>query len=140
MIKGLNHIGVAVKSIDATLAVLQAAFGAVEVGEGGRKTFPAIGQTSALVRIGDFDIELMEPYGDVKGTCAKFLERHGEGLHHISLITDDIDAEDEHLLANGIHVLAKAPKDVPGERVMFTHPKETASIVFEITQPAPGGN
>jgi methylmalonyl-CoA epimerase len=138
MIKGLNHIGIVVRSIDDTLATLSAAFGAVDVSPDGRKSFPQIGQTSALVKIGDFTLELMEPYGDVKGTCTKYLERHGEGLHHISLITDDIDAEDEHLAANGIHVLAKAPKGIKADRVMFTHPKETASIVFEITEPYTG--
>lgn len=138
MIKGLNHIGVVVKSIDDTLTILNAAFGAVDVSPDGRKSFPEIGQTSALVQIGDFKLELMEPFGDVKGTCAKYLERHGEGLHHISLITDNIDADDEHLAANGIHVLGKAPKGVKMDRVMFTHPKETGSIVFEITEPYQG--
>jgi methylmalonyl-CoA/ethylmalonyl-CoA epimerase len=134
MIKGLYHIGVVVRSIDETMSVLEKAFGAVESGEGGRKTFPEIGQTSALVRIGDFEIELMEPYGDVQGACSKFLEKRGEGLHHISLISDNLDADDEHLASVGIHVLGKAPKDYEGDRVMFTHPKETGSIVFEITQ------
>lgn len=138
MIKGLNHIGIAVRSIDSTLQVLSAAFGTVEIGAEGRKSFPQIGQTSALVRIGDFTLELMEPCGDVMGTCAKFLERHGEGLHHISLITDDIDGDDEHLKSVGINVLGKAPKGIKDDRVMFTHPKETASIVFEITEPYQG--
>lgn len=134
MIKGLYHIGVVVRSIDATLKTLSDAFGAVEIGAEGRKSFPEIGQTSALARIGDFTLELMEPYGDVQGTCAKFLEKRGEGLHHISLLSDDLDGDDEHLKSVGIDVLGKAPKDYPGDRVMFTHPKQSAGIVFEITQ------
>lgn len=134
MIKGFYHIGVVVKSIDATLETLNTAFGAVEVGDEGRKSFPEIGQTSALVKIGDFTLELMAPYGDVKGTCAKFLEKRGEGLHHISLISDDLDADDEHLKSVGIDVLGKTPKETGGDRVMFTHPKQSAGIVFEITQ------
>lgn len=134
MIKGLYHVGVVVKSIDATLETLRNAVGAVEIGAEGRKSFPRIGQTSALVRIGDFTLELMEPYGDVKGTVSKFLEKRGEGLHHISLLSDDLDGDDEHLKSVGINVLGKTPKDVESDRVMFTHPKESAGIVFEITQ------
>lgn len=140
MIKGLNHIGIVVKSIDDTITLYEKLFGAVDITAGRHKSFPEIGQTSALIKIGDFVIELMEPYGDVKGTCAKFLERHGEGLHHISLISDDLDGDDEYLLSCGIHTLGKAPKDFPGDRVMFTHPKETNAVVFEITEPKEGGN
>lgn len=138
MIKGLNHIGVCVNSIDAALETLNKAFGAIEVGELGRMSYEKLGQTSALIQIGDFKIELMEPYGEVEGTVGKFLRRHGEGLHHISLITDDIDGDDEHLAEAGIHSLGKAPKGIKGDRVMFTHPKETSSIVFEITEPYKG--
>lgn len=131
MIKGLNHIGIAVKSIDETMKRFSPLFGAKEIG---RKTFAEIGQTSALIQMGDFYIELMEPYGD-KGVVPNFLSKHGEGLHHISLLTDDIDAEDEHLAENGVKVMAKAPKGIKDDRVMFTHPKETNGIVFEIVEP-----
>jgi len=138
MIKGLNHIGVCVYSIDNALEILRKAFGAEEVGERGRMSYEKLGQTSALIQIGDFKIELMEPYGEVEGTVGKFLRKHGEGLHHISLLTDDIDALDEHLASIGVHSLAKAPKGIKDDRVMFTHPKETTSIVFEICEPYTG--
>lgn len=131
MIKGLNHIGIVVRDIDGTMALLSRIFGAKEIG---RKTFADLGQTSALVRIGDFQIELMEPYGD-EGVVPAFLKRRGEGLHHISLITDDIDEEDEHLAENGINVIGKAPKGIKEDRVMFTHPKQTKGVVFEIVEP-----
>lgn len=133
MIKGLAHIGVAVNNIDESLKILNTAFGAVEVSPGGRMSFPEIGQTSALIQIGDCLFEFMEPYGDVEGTVTKFLKKHGPGLHHISLKTDDIDAEDQKLADVGIHSLGKTPADAEGSRVFFTHPKETSSIVFEIT-------
>ena len=131
MIKKLNHIGVVVKSIDDTLALMGRIFNAKEIK---RKTFAELGQTSAIVEIGDFKLELMEPYGD-KGVVPSFLSKRGEGLHHISVITDDIDSEDAHLVENGVNVLAKAPKGIKADRVMFTHPKETNSIVFEIVEP-----
>ena len=131
MIKGLNHIGIVVKDIDETMKLFSRIFGAEEIG---RKTFAELGQTSALISIGDLKIELMAPYSD-KGVVPDFLRTRGEGFHHISVITDDIDAEDEHLAKNGINVIAKAPKGIKDDRVMFTHPKQTNSIVFEIVEP-----
>jgi methylmalonyl-CoA/ethylmalonyl-CoA epimerase len=131
MITGLNHIGIVVKDIDETMKLFSSLFGAVEIG---RKTFAELGQTSALVSIGDFKIELMAPYGD-KGVVPDFLSKRGEGIHHISVITDDIDAEDVHLSEKGIKVLGKAPKGIKDDRVMFTHPKQTNGIVFEIVEP-----
>jgi methylmalonyl-CoA epimerase len=131
MIKGLNHIGIVVKNIDDTMRIFSRAFGAEELG---RKTFADLGQTSALIRIGDFKIELMEPYGN-KGVVPKFIRKHGEGLHHISIITDDIDTEDEHLSENGVNVIGKAPKGIKADRVMFPHPKDTGGILFEIVEP-----
>jgi methylmalonyl-CoA epimerase len=134
MIKGLNHIGIVVKSIDDTMKLFSRAFGAEEIG---RKTFSELGQTSALIRIGDLKLELMEPCGD-EGVVPNFLRKRGEGLHHISVITDDIDAEDEHLAKNGVNVMSKAPKGIKADRVMFTHPKQTNGIVFEIVEPYEG--
>lgn len=131
MIKGLNHIGIVVKDIDETMKLFSRIFEAKEIG---RKTFAELGQTSALISIGDLKVELMAPYGD-KGVVPDFLRKRGEGLHHISVITDDIDAEDEHLAINGINAIAKTPKGVNDDRVMFTHPKQTNSIVFEIVEP-----
>jgi methylmalonyl-CoA/ethylmalonyl-CoA epimerase len=130
MITGLNHIGIVVKDIDETIGLFSRLFGAEEIG---RKTFEELGQTSALIRIGDLKIELMSPYGD-KGVVPDFLRKRGEGLHHISVITDDIDVEDEHLAKNGVNVMGKAPKGINDDRVMFTHPKQTNGILFEIVE------
>jgi len=131
MIKGLNHIGIVVKDIDETMKLFARIFEAKEIG---RKTFAELGQISALISIGDLKVELMAPYGD-RGVVPDFLRKRGEGLHHISVITDDIDAEDEHLAKNGINAIAKTPKGINDDRVMFTHPKQTNSIVFEIVEP-----
>jgi methylmalonyl-CoA epimerase len=131
MIKQLNHIGIVVKNIDDTISLLSRIFSAEEIG---RKIFADLGQTSAIIRIGDFKIELMEPYGDA-GVVPNFLKKRGEGLHHISLITDDIDAEEDYLAKNSINVIGKAPKGIKADRVMFTHPKQTNGIVFEIVEP-----
>ncbi len=126
MLKKLKHVGIAVKSIDETMARWSKQFGAVEVRE--RKTFEPIGQTSTLVQIGDTYIELMEPWGTEESTISKFLANNGEGFHHLSWLTDDVNAEGEHLTETGIKVLGQ------GQPVIFTHPKSTGGLVFEITE------
>lgn len=123
MIKKVNHIGFAVRSIDATLDMLKNCFGAVELG---RMEYPAMGQISCLVGIGTSRYELMEPIGE-QGVVPKYLETHGEGVHHISLLTDDLDGECASMEASGVKITAKM------NDTFFTHPKSTGGIVYEIT-------
>lgn len=123
MIKKVNHIGFVVRSIDAYLDMLKKNFGAVELG---RKSYPAMGQTSCLVAIGESRYELMEPLGD-QGVVPKYLATHGEGFHHISLLTDDLAAECDAMEAGGAKIVAKV------EDTAFTHPKSTGGIVYEVT-------
>jgi methylmalonyl-CoA/ethylmalonyl-CoA epimerase len=124
MITGVGHIGLAVKSIDETLAKWSVLFGARELG---RKALPELGQTSALVAIGDSRFELMEPLGE-DGVVPAFLEKHGEGFHHISFHSDSLDQDRALMEQAGVRVVG-----IPGEPVMFTHPRSTNGVVFEIT-------
>lgn len=125
MLVKVKHIGFAVNSIDKTMKHWSAAYGAKEVRE--RKTFAQIGQTSTLVQIGETCFELMEPYGE-EGVVPKFLKTHGEGFHHLSWLSNDLAADCEQLEAAGVKVLGK------GQPVVFTHPKTTDGVVFEITE------
>ena len=126
MILGVNHIGVVIRSIDETMEVLTRAFGAEELG---RKAIPERGQTSCMVRLGSDMLELMEPCGD-QGVVPKFLEEKGPGLHHISLLSDDVAAECETLREQGVRILGTP--DNP-DRVVFTHPKSTGGVLYELT-------
>jgi methylmalonyl-CoA epimerase len=125
MITGVNHIGLVVKSIDETLERWALQFGAREIG---RREFPDLGQTSALVGIGESRFELMEPLG-TEGVVPSFLEKHGEGLHHISLHSDDFHEDCGRLEQTGVRTIG-----IPGEPVMFTHPRTTNGVVFEIME------
>lgn len=125
MITGLNHIGIAVESIDQTMHILEI-FGARELGW---KTYPELGQTSCMVQIGDSLLELMEPIG-TQGVVPKFLATHGQGLHHISLLTDDLVQEAASIAERGIRVLGNPNGEL---RVVFTHPKDTKGVVYELT-------
>lgn len=127
MIVGVKHIGVAVKSIDDTMALWSKLYGAKELK---RDAFEIAGQTSALVQIGNTYFELMEPLAgfEERSTVYKYLQTHGEGLHHLSFKTDDLAADIERLEAEGVKVMGK------GAPIVFTHPKTTTGIVNEITE------
>lgn len=126
MIEKVKHVGVSVHSIDQTMSLWSQVFGAVELK---RAAFDIVGQTSALVRIGDTYIELMEPLeGAERSTVRKFLETHGEGIHHLSLKSSDLAADTAALEAHGVKVLGA------GQPVVFTHPKTSGGIVYEITE------
>lgn len=126
MIKGVNHVGIIVRSIDETLECLSGAFGAVELN---RRSFPELGQTSCIVQLGNSQLELMEPCGE-RGVVPKFLAEHGPGLHHVSLLSDDLDGDYRHCVQRGLKMLGEPGGEL---RVVFTHPKSTGGVIYELT-------
>ena len=126
MIKGINHIGICVNSLDETLPFLKEMIGA-EVLKTVR--FPEAGQVSCEIQFGDSKYELMEPIGN-DGVVGTFIEKHGAGFHHISLLSDDFDADVAHLESMGIKIISISESD--GMRYAFTHPKTTGGVLYEI--------
>ncbi len=127
MIKGFNHIGLAVHSIDETMAFMSKAFGAKIVF---KQTAPEMGQTSAIVKIGDSYLELMEPCGE--GVVKKYLEKHGPGFHHISIKTDNFEEDSKYLEEIGVTVFGKM--DIGIGKGGFTLPKTSGGLLYEILQ------
>ncbi len=125
MITGINHVGICVNSIDTVLDVWKQEMGAEEIG---RAAYPALGQISAMIQIGDSYVELMEPMGE-EGVVASFLRKHGEGLHHVSLHSDDLSGDKRRFESTGTRILGKGE-----DPVIFTHPKTSFGVVFEITE------
>jgi methylmalonyl-CoA/ethylmalonyl-CoA epimerase len=127
MVKGINHLGVVVKDIDEAVAFLRETFGAEEIK---RVAFPNLQQISCIVRMGDGCFELMEPTGP-DGAAGKFLDAKGGGLHHVSLLCDDVEAECARLEAKGLKVIGKMFDGSP--RVAFVHPKSAKGILYELS-------
>lgn len=128
MITEINHIGLCVKSIDETLKIWKQAMGAEEIG---RASYPQMGQTSAMIKVGEAYFELMEPCGE-GGLVANFLEKHGEGIHHISVHTDDLPGDKVRFEEAGVRILGNDE-----DPIVFTHPKSFTGTIFEISS---GGN
>lgn len=127
MLDELLHIGFVVSSIDETMEAMKK-LGAEELG---RKAFAQLGQTSALVQLGNVRYELMEPLGD-EGVVPRFLKKNGEGFHHICFHCENADEECRRLQAEGVRVLNKTPGD--GKKKFFTHFSTTGGVVYEISE------
>ncbi len=128
MIKGINHLGIVVESIDEVVDFLKESFGAKELR---RVPLPKLQQISAIIQVGKGCFELMEPTGP-DGTAGKFLEKKGGGLHHISLLCDDVAEECNALEEKGLKIIGKM-FDQPS-KLAFIHPKSAKGILFELAE------
>ena len=128
----LDHIGIAVESIDDGLDIYEALGLEVEAIE----VVPEQGVRVALLPVGDSRLELLEPTGP-DSPIARHLEHRGPGLHHICLRVPDIRAAMENLSEQGRRLLSEEPQlGANGCLVCFVHPKSTGGILLELSQPA----
>src|SRR5688500_13970488 len=103
-----------------------------------RETVEEQGVKAALLEVGEGHIELIEPLSPESGV-AKFIERHGEGMHHVAYQTDDIDAALEKVRAAGLRLIDEEPRrGIRGSRVAVLHPKTTGGVLTGIVEPAHG--
>jgi methylmalonyl-CoA/ethylmalonyl-CoA epimerase len=127
----IDHIGIAVRSLDEALAtyakVWQLEPDHIERGETDKVT-------EAMLPIGDAHLQLLEPT-DADSTVAKFIERRGEGLHHIAVRVDDIDSVLGDLKRAGAELIDTEPRiGGGGHRVAFVHPKSTHGLLIELVE------
>jgi methylmalonyl-CoA/ethylmalonyl-CoA epimerase len=130
--RAVNHIGIAVRSIDAQRAFYEGTLGAVFEGA---EDVPSQNVRVAFFRVGDVRLELLEPT-DPSSTVAAFLEKRGEGLHHIAYTVDGIEARITELKGAGVRMIDEAPR--PGAhhtRVAFVHPKSSFGVLTELCEP-----
>ena len=130
MIDRIDHIGVAVSSIDEARGLYEALGLRIEAVE----EVPAEGVRVAFIRCGESSIELLEPMGE-DSPVARFLARRGPGIHHLCLGTADVAADDARLRAAGLRVLRPEPtRGAGGCWVQFVHPKSAGGVLLELSQ------
>jgi methylmalonyl-CoA/ethylmalonyl-CoA epimerase len=132
MIKGIDHLGIAVENIDEVLAMLQGAFGADELI---RREYPQLQQMSSIVSIQGSNLELMQPTGD-DGPVGQFMKNSRGGLHHISVLCDDLQALVSDLEKKGFKIIGKMFEGP--DRVAFIHPKSAKGLLIELTDTGTG--
>jgi methylmalonyl-CoA/ethylmalonyl-CoA epimerase len=131
----IDHIGVAVEDIDASLALYEQSF---EMPAVHRETVSSQGVEAALLDVGDGHVELLAPLGP-DTPVGKYMAKNGPGLHHVAYAVEDIDAELERLGAAGVQLIdAEARTGIRGSRVAFLHPRSTGGVLTEIVEPAGG--
>ncbi|MEZ5171621.1 MAG: methylmalonyl-CoA epimerase [Acidimicrobiia bacterium] len=127
----IDHVAIAVSDLDAAVAWYADTFGA-EVDH--REVVESDGVEEALLKVADSYVQLLTPTRD-DSPVAKYLERKGEGLHHIGYRVDDCAAALESVKAQGHEVIDEAPR--PGSRgttVAFVHPKTAFGTLIELVE------
>ncbi|WP_442594747.1 methylmalonyl-CoA epimerase [Neobacillus sp. D3-1R] len=128
MVKKIDHIGIAVRSLENTLPFYTEVL-----------NLPLLGMEEvdsekvrvAFLKIGESKLELLEPTSE-ESPIAQFLEKRGEGLHHVALSVDSIEDRIEEIKNKGIRMINDIPKKgAGGAMVAFMHPKSTSGVLFE---------
>ena len=128
----LDHVGIAVESLDGSLEI----YGQLGIREARREEVPSQRVRTAFLPAGDVRIELLEPTSE-DSPISKFLERRGPGIHHLCFAVDDLDGTLARLSRQGYRLLNPIP--VPGaggKRVAFLHPEAGGGVLIELTEHA----
>jgi len=132
-VKAVNHIGIAVRSINSHKEFYERTLGAI---------FESIEEVPdqkvrvGFFRIGDVRLELLEPT-DPASSVATFLEKRGEGLHHLAFTVEGIQARIAELKQEGLRMIDEVPR--PGAhhmQIAFLHPKSTFGVLTELCEPS----
>jgi len=127
----IEHIGIAVKSLDETIPFYEKVFGlecyaVEEVADQKVKT--------AFFKVGETKIELLESI-DAEGPIGKFIEKKGEGVHHLAFAVDDLDEKLKAAGENGVRLIDQQPrKGAEGLNIAFLHPKSTFGVLTELCE------
>ncbi len=131
MLTEIDHIAIAVNDLDAAVAYYESTFGCVVAH---RELIETDGVEEALLKVADSYIQLLTPTRD-DSPVAKYLERKGEGIHHVGYRVDDCAAALAQVIAQGHKAIDQAPR--PGSRgttVAFVHPKTAFGTLIELVQ------
>ncbi len=132
----IDHVAIAVRDLGAAVDYYRDAFGATVAH---REVVERDGVEEALLAVAESYVQLITPT-HAESPVAKFLNRRGEGLHHVGYRVDDCAAALERMIAAGARPIDAAPR--PGSRgttVAFVHPKGSFGTLIELVEECPGG-
>lgn len=126
----IDHIGIAVKNLDAASPIYKLMGCAI----GKKEEVPAMGVRVMFIPIGETRLELLEPISK-ESVIARFIEKRGEGIHHICFLVKDIYATIAHLKKNNFQLIYDSPRaGSENALVTFVHPKSTHGVLLEFRQ------
>ena len=130
-VKKLEHIGIAVKDLAAAEALFTKLLGCEPYK---RETVESEHVITSFFQVGDVKIELLAASND-QSTIANFIEKRGEGLHHLAFEVDDIKSSLTKKSQEGFQLIHQAPKDgADNKQIAFLHPKSTGGVLTEFCQ------
>ncbi len=131
-IKKIDHIAIVVENLDRALGVYRDALGMTVTDV---REMPEQDVKMAFLPTGDSEIELLEPLSAESG-IGRYLAKRGEGLHHVCLEVDDIEATLADLKEKGAQLIDEAPKQGAYGRIAFIHPKGAHGVLIELVERA----
>lgn len=127
----IEHLGIAVKSLAASDNIFKKLLGKPH---DKHESVVEEGVTTSFYQLGDTKIELLEATNS-ESPISKFIEKRGEGIHHIALGVEDIEAEIQRLKGEGFEFISEVPKQGADNKwIVFLHPKSTNGILVELCQ------
>lgn len=127
----IDHVAIAVHDLDASLAEYERKYKVTPLSV---ETVPDQGVREAMLAIGGSHIQLLEPLTP-DSAVGRFLERNGEGMHHIAFAVVDIDEALEHLKSEGARLIDTKPRiGGGGHRIAFVHPADLAGTLVELVE------
>ncbi|MEL6404251.1 MAG: methylmalonyl-CoA epimerase [Chloroflexota bacterium] len=126
----INHVAIVVNDIESSLGFWRDALG---LPMDAIQDVPQEAVKVAFLESGESHIELVQPTTNDSG-IAKYLEKRGQGMHHICFEVEDIVAALEHMRAKGIELINETPRERDGRQYAFIHPKSTGGVLVELYQ------
>ena len=131
MLTKINHIGIAVKSLDDAIPFYRDNLG---MALAGIEEVPEQKVRVAMLHVGESMIELLEPTS-AESPVAKFIEKNGAGVHHIAYEVDNIESAIAKMLSGGARMIDETPRcGAHGTRIAFIHPKSSGGVLTELCQ------
>jgi len=124
----IDHIAIAVSDVEESAKIYQQALGVDSVEF---ETIESEGVKVAIIQLENGRVELMQPTND-SSPIKKFLDKKGQGLHHMALETDNIEGEVERMEGCGVQFLGKVRPGSAGTKVTFIHPKSLEGVLAEL--------
>lgn len=127
----LDHVGIAVHDLDRAVEGYRARYGVSPLS---REVVETQGVEEAMIPVGGSFVQLLAPL-DGDNPVSRFLERRGEGLHHLAFLVADIDAALRHLLSEGANLVDETPRPGSrGSRIAFVHPADLTGTLIELVE------
>lgn len=131
MIEKIEHIGIAVKNLETSNELFKKLFGKAHYKV---EAVESEGVSTSFFMLGETKIELLQATNE-NSSIAKFIEKKGEGIHHIAYAVDNIEAEMQRLKNEGFELINSQPKDgADNKRICFLHPKTTNGVLVELCE------